>query len=64
MLSMALKNGERLSLLINDLLDIEKLLAGQLNVICQPRELGELLKAALLENQPYADQHGVALRLG
>ena len=63
MLSMALKNGERLSLLINDLLDIEKLLAGQLNVICQPRDLGELLKAALLENQPYADQHGVALRL-
>ena len=63
MLSMALKNGERLALLINDLLDVEKLLAGQLNFICHPRELGVLLNAALQENQPYAEQYGVTLRL-
>ncbi|WP_404345488.1 ATP-binding protein [Vreelandella venusta] len=63
MLSMALKNGERLALLINDLLDVEKLLAGQLNFICHPRELGMLLNAALQENQPYAGQYGVKLRL-
>ncbi|GGC97011.1 hypothetical protein GCM10011382_29400 [Vreelandella lutescens] len=63
MLSMALKNSDRLVLLINDLLDIEKLLAGQLNFICRPRELGLLLNAALQENQPYAEQYGVKLRL-
>lgn len=63
MLSMALKNGERLSLLINDLLEFEKLLAGQLNFICRPHKLGMLLKAALQENQTYAAQYGVTLRL-
>ncbi|MFP3342052.1 ATP-binding protein [Halomonas sp. SIMBA_159] len=63
MLSMALKNSERLVLLINDLLDIEKLLAGRLNFICRSRELGMLLNAALQENQPYAEQYGVKLRL-
>lgn len=63
MLSMALKNSERLGLLINDLLEFEKLLAGQLNFICHPHGLGTLLTAALQENQPYASQYGVRLRL-
>tara|TARA_R100001039_G_scaffold8773_1_gene4370 strand:+ start:66 stop:1799 length:1734 start_codon:yes stop_codon:yes gene_type:complete len=63
MLTMALKNSERLGGLINDLLDIEKLLAGKLNFICQPHSLATLLTAAIQENQPYASQYGVTLNL-
>ncbi|MCP1319670.1 GAF domain-containing protein [Halomonas sp. 707B3] len=63
MLTMALKNSERLGMLINDLLDIEKLLTGTLNLICQPCSLATLLTATVQKNQPYASQYGVTLNL-
>ncbi|KHJ51049.1 hypothetical protein PZ78_10165 [Vreelandella venusta] len=63
MLALALKNGERLARLVNDLLDIEKLLAGKLHFVCHPQPLGALLNAAVQENQPYATEHDVTFVL-
>lgn len=63
LLSMVLKNSERLGELINDLLDMEKLLAGQINITCEPYFVNELLSISLEENQAYADQLGITLKL-
>ncbi|WP_198555965.1 MULTISPECIES: GAF domain-containing sensor histidine kinase [Halomonadaceae] len=63
MLAMALKSSERLGMLINDLLDMEKLLAGQFSFVFQPHLLSALLTTSLQENQPYAIQYGVSLKL-
>lgn len=63
MLSIAEANSQRLSALINDLLDMEKLVAGKMHFDLQRRPLKPLLELALLHNQPYADQHQVRLEL-
>jgi len=63
MLSIAEANSQRLSELINDLLDMEKLVAGKMHFDLQLRPLKPLLERALLHNQPYADQYQVRLEL-
>ncbi|GIZ12440.1 PAS domain S-box protein [Pseudomonas sp. NCCP-436] len=63
MLDIAQANSQRLSELINDLLDMEKLVAGKMHFELHSRNLGPLLEQALLHNQPYADQHQVRLKL-
>ena len=49
--------------MINDLLDMDKLVAGKMHFDLQPRALQPLLELALLHNQPYAEQHQVRLHL-
>lgn len=61
MLNIALKNSDRLSMLINDLLDIEKLHAGLLKISNSPQSLNLLLETALQENKFYASQYSVNL---
>lgn len=63
MLQMALKNGQRLSFLINDLLDMEKLLAGKLHFSLQSLELMPLLEQALEDNRAYAGQFEVGFQI-
>lgn len=63
MLDIAQANSQRLGELINDLLDMEKLVAGKMHFELRSRCLGPLLEQALLHNQPYADQHQVHLQL-
>jgi PAS domain S-box-containing protein len=63
MLAIAHSNSQRLSALINDLLDMDKLVAGKMHFDLQTRALQPLLEQALLHNQPYAEQHQVELRL-
>jgi len=57
------RNTKRLRVLIDDLLDMEKLLAGKLSFSFLDLELRSLLEQALSEHQPFADLHGVRLRL-
>jgi PAS domain S-box-containing protein len=63
MLAIAQSNSQRLSELINDLLDMDKLVAGKMHFELLAQPLQPLLEQALLHNQPYADQHQVRLRL-
>lgn len=63
MLRIAQSNSQRLSDLINDLLDMDKLVAGKMTFALQPLPLWPLLEAAIEQNQPYAAQHSVALLL-
>lgn len=64
MVDIALKNSRRLSFLINDLLDMEKLLAGKLQFDRHVQPLMPLLEQSLADNQSYAAQFGVQLVLG
>ena len=60
MLQIANKNCQRLSYLINDLLDMEKLVAGKLDFDMQPQELMALVRQALIDNETYAGQFQVS----
>jgi PAS domain S-box-containing protein len=63
LVAIADKNAQRLRVLIDDLLDMEKLLAGKLPFAFQNLELRPLLEQALNEHQLFADTHGVRLAL-
>ncbi|QCB44682.1 response regulator [Hydrogenophaga sp. PAMC20947] len=59
MLDIAQKNSQRLTFLINDLLDMEKLLAGKLHFDMVGQELMPLVEQSLADNQAYGGQYGV-----
>ncbi|MEZ5508035.1 MAG: PAS domain S-box protein [Gammaproteobacteria bacterium] len=63
MISIAHKNSQRLGFMINDLLDMEKLIAGKMQFDMRKHLLESLLEQALQTNQPYADQFKVQLVL-
>ena len=63
MVEIAHKNSQRLGLLINDLLDMERLMAGKLRFDMQSQPLIPLIEGAIRDNQAYADQNGVRLLL-
>ena len=63
LLQIAQKNSQRLSQLINDLLDVEKLMAGKLHFDMQLHDLMPLVEQSIAENQSYADQFGVTVSL-
>jgi len=62
-LEIADKNSERLLLLINDILDIQKIESGKLEFEFQPLELYPFLAQAVEANHGYAEQHGVHYHL-
>ncbi len=61
LLDIALKNSERLARLVNDILDTEKIEAGQLEFKMEELAVEPLLDAAVEGIRPYADGFGVAL---
>jgi PAS domain S-box-containing protein len=63
MLEIASNNTERLLLLINDILDIQKIESGQMAFNFQHVELMPLIKKALADNTGYAEQHGVSFEV-
>lgn len=63
LLDIAHKNSVRLTHLINDLLDMDKLVAGKMHFDIQVHELLPLVELALANNQSYADQYNVTLEL-
>ncbi|OLO04798.1 hypothetical protein BTW07_08395 [Salinicola socius] len=56
MLATAHNNSQRLIMLINDLLDMEKLVAGKMTFQMQEQPLMPLIDQAIESNQAYADQ--------
>ncbi len=59
MLEIAHKNSERLILLVNDILDIEKIEAGKMDFYPETIELMPLVKQALEVNRAYATEYNV-----
>ena len=63
MLSMAGRNAERLTNLINEILDIEKLDSGTLAMNEEPLDLRDVLHAVTEQNRTFAAAHAVELAL-
>lgn len=63
MLQIAHKNSERLTHLVNDLLDMEKLIAGKIHFELRKQLLRPLLEQALVVNSIYAEQYRVDYEL-
>nr|WP_281201738.1 PAS domain S-box protein [Pseudohongiella acticola] len=61
MVSVAERNSQRLLTLINDLLDMEKLLVGKMPFNLQWQALIPLIRNTLKQNQPYAEPYQVSL---
>ncbi len=63
LVAIASSNCERLIRLINDILDIEKIESGKMNMDAQAVDLGPLLAQVLAANENYGGGHKVELRL-
>lgn len=61
LLDMATSNAERLSLLIDDILDIEKLSSGAIEYRAAAVDLSELVAQSVDQNRPLAATYGVEL---
>lgn len=63
MVHIASKNSQRLTYLINDLLDMEKLISGKLHFELQQQSLRPLIEQSLSNSETYAAQFCVQLEL-
>lgn len=63
LLETANRNAERLTLLINDILDLEKIESGKLEFSFQVLDIVELAQQAITANEGYAANHHVKLTL-
>ena len=63
MVEIAFKNSERLSRLINDILDIEKIASGKMRFDSMPQPLMPLVEQALIANRDYGEQYGVTFEI-
>lgn len=64
MLKIASNNTERLLLLINDILDIQKIESGKMSFKFERVDLNAFIKQAIVEHAEYGSQHGVTFVLG
>ncbi len=63
LIGIAHKNSQRLTFLINDLLDMEKLVVGKLQFDMHPQVLRPLIEQAVETNRPYGVPRNVGIRL-
>jgi len=63
LVDVAYRNGERLLNIVNDILDVSKLEAGQMEMHMGPIDLEPFLAKAVELNRPYCESYGCRLQL-
>ena len=63
MLEIALNNSDRLVRLINDILDLERLQSGKVELVMQSCQIADLMQQAIDSVQAIADQSAITLSL-
>jgi len=63
LIDIASRNAERLVRLVNDILDIERIESGRLDIEFRPLRVKEVLEGAVSENRPYADKFGIDIKV-
>lgn len=61
LVGISLQNSERLSQLVNDILDFEKFSVGKLRFDIKPQNVASLVAKSALQNGPYAENHNVRI---
>jgi signal transduction histidine kinase len=61
MLDIAYRNTDRLALIINDILDLEKIAAGRMEFHLEAVDMAELIEDAIVENKPYSERYNVSM---
>jgi PAS domain S-box-containing protein len=64
LVEIAFKSSERLVRLINDILDIEKMVSNKMSFLIESQPLIPIIKQAVDEITPFAKQHQTQLKLG
>ena len=59
LVSLANRNCDRLVLLINDLLDLDRLSSGEIHLKMEPLRLADLVREAIEANRGYGEEFGV-----
>ncbi|WP_237066746.1 ATP-binding protein [Loktanella sp. M215] len=63
LLDIAYRNADRLVLIVNDILDLEKLAAGQMDYDMRRQDLVQTVKESIAANEAFATRFGVSIRL-
>jgi len=63
LLQLANNNCQRLTSLIDDLLDIEKLSAGMMQIVLQPQPVVALVQQSVVDNSPYGRDRNIQIQL-
>jgi PAS domain S-box-containing protein len=63
LIDIASRNSERLVRLVNDILDIERIESGRLDIEFRPLRVKDVLDGAVSENRPYADKFGIDIQV-
>lgn len=64
MITIATRSSDRLTRLINDILDVERIRSGKFRMECLPHDVEPLLQTTIREMSAFAAQAGVTLELG
>lgn len=62
LIDIALSNTERLTTIVNDILDLEKISSGEVDFVFQDLDMSALIDEAVRENSPFASTHKNTLR--
>jgi len=63
LVEIARTNAERLTILVNDILDIEKIASGKLVIFSENLDLRNIIRQSLAQIGGYADRHGISVTI-
>lgn len=63
LIDISMRNSDRLLGIVNDILDLEKIVTGEMDYVIEPVQIGDLVEESVAVNASYAQQFDVTLEL-